>query len=177
MLLTSEVMSLQGFSCACIEFCFTYLLQIRLSLLEKGFGSCMGVQAPPLPQCSAGYIYIYISIHPSVAFIAYCFTIVHSESITIQQGTDLCDIPNLHRPTHRNFNSMFNVLNYFRCVNSLSISINLYIVVPVGRKNHDSPTWQVTRRIRLFTMTCQLTFVGLGAHAEAINAQKEGQLR
>jgi len=68
------VMSLQGFSCACIEFCFTYLLQIRLSLLEKGFGSCMGVQ--------------------------------------------------------------------------------------------------VTRRIRLFTMTCQLTFVGLGAHAEAINAQK-----
>ena len=62
MLLTSEVMSLQGFSCACIEFCFTYLLQIRLSLLEKGFGSCMGVQAPPLPQCSAGYIYIYPSV-------------------------------------------------------------------------------------------------------------------
>ncbi|CAK9006901.1 Uncharacterized protein SCF082_LOCUS9225 [Durusdinium trenchii] len=38
------VASFQGASCACIEFAFTYLLQCRLSLLERGFGSPMGSQ-------------------------------------------------------------------------------------------------------------------------------------
>lgn len=38
------VASFQGAICACIEFAFTYLLQCRLSLLERGFGSPMGSQ-------------------------------------------------------------------------------------------------------------------------------------